>query len=82
MTFPSDLSRRHLLLAALAAGAAAATPARASKMPEGWTLPPEYMPRLVRLSNDLDKTGPVFRSCTLRGSACSHQIPASIRPRH
>jgi lipoprotein-anchoring transpeptidase ErfK/SrfK len=52
MTFPSDLSRRHLILAALAASAATALPARASKMPEGWTLPEQYLPRIVRLSND------------------------------
>jgi lipoprotein-anchoring transpeptidase ErfK/SrfK len=43
------LSRRAFLAAS---AAALATPALATKMPEGWTLPEQYLPRIVKLSND------------------------------
>ncbi len=45
-------TRRQFLVSGLAAGAVAfAAPARAVPMPEGWTLPEEFLPRVVRLKN-------------------------------
>jgi lipoprotein-anchoring transpeptidase ErfK/SrfK len=46
------LSRRHLLLAGLAAPVVLSDPAQAVDKPEGWVLPEEYLPVIVRLSND------------------------------
>jgi lipoprotein-anchoring transpeptidase ErfK/SrfK len=48
----TSLSRRHFIATGLATGALLATPARATQMPEGWTLPEAYMPRVVKLGND------------------------------
>jgi lipoprotein-anchoring transpeptidase ErfK/SrfK len=46
------LSRRHLLLAGLAAPVVLSGPARAVDKPAGWVLPEAYLPVIVRLSND------------------------------
>ncbi len=52
MTQTPLLSRRHLLLAGLTVPVVLAGPARAVDKPEGWVLPEEYLPVIVRLSND------------------------------
>ena len=53
MPLPFDLTRRRLLATGLAAAAASAVPAWAqTRPPEGWVLPEEYMPKIVRLGND------------------------------
>jgi len=45
------LSRRSFLATGLVGGALLAAPALAEGMPEGWVLPEEYKPKIVRLSN-------------------------------
>ncbi len=48
----SDLSRRTFLASGLITATSLVAPALAAPMPEGWTMPEEYLPRLVRLGND------------------------------